>query len=118
MYRISKQFHFSASHQLNGLAPGHKCARLHGHNFIVEVTLQRTDLDGRGFVLDYGDLKPLQVYIEERFDHRHLNDLIEQPTAERIAQYLYEMAKTLWPNMDSIVMRVSETPNTWAEYTE
>ena len=39
MYRISKEFHFSASHQLTDLPADHQCARLHGHNYIVVVEL-------------------------------------------------------------------------------
>lgn len=39
MFRIRKEFHFSASHQLTHLPPDHQCARLHGHNYIVVVEL-------------------------------------------------------------------------------
>ncbi|RWP82168.1 MAG: 6-carboxytetrahydropterin synthase QueD, partial [Mesorhizobium sp.] len=39
MFHISKEFHFSASHQLTSLPPNHQCARLHGHNYVVVVQL-------------------------------------------------------------------------------
>lgn len=39
MFRITKEFHFSASHQLCRLPVDHQCARLHGHNYIVVVEL-------------------------------------------------------------------------------
>ena len=45
MYRISKEFHFSASHQLIGLPEDHQCARLHGHNYIVVVELTAEDAE-------------------------------------------------------------------------
>lgn len=116
MFRIKKQFHFSASHQLDRLPAGHPCARLHGHNYIVEIELQSEQLNEYGFVLDYGDLKPFANYLDEHFDHRHLNDLLPIPSSEYIAQHLFQYAKQLWQSV--VVVRVSETPRTWAEYTE
>ncbi len=50
MYRITKEFHFSASHQLCHLHQNHPCARMHGHNYIVEVELASETLDEDGFV--------------------------------------------------------------------
>ena len=57
-YRITKEFHFSASHQLKGLPETHQCARLHGHNYIVKVELSSTTLNDHGFVRDYNELAP------------------------------------------------------------
>ena len=59
-FRITKEFHFSASHQLASLPPDHQCARLHGHNYIVEVELTADDLNEHGFVRDYQDLSVLK----------------------------------------------------------
>ena len=56
MYMIRKKFDFSASHQLLGLPAEHQCARLHGHNYIVEVVLQAEQLNQVSFVVDYGEL--------------------------------------------------------------
>lgn len=117
MYTIQKRFEFSASHQLNGLPEGHQCARLHGHNYIVEVVLQSDALNSVGFVVDYGELKPLKEYIDGTFDHRHLNDVLPfQTSAENIAKHLYQWCKNRWPETSAV--RVSETPKTWAEYSE
>ena len=117
MYTISKQFAFSASHQLTGLPDGHPCGRLHGHNYVVELELRSPVLDTRGFVLDYGEMKPFQQYIDEKLDHRHLNDILAQPTAENLAKHLYDVAWSLWHDV-AITVRVSETPKTWATFTE
>lgn len=117
MYTISKQFSFDASHQLNGLPEGHKCTRLHGHTYRVEVVLQSETLNNVGFVMDYGELKPLKDYIDTLLDHRHLNDvLLFQTSAENIARHLYDFCKQYWPQ--TVKIRVSETPKTWAEYSE
>lgn len=117
MYKITKQFFFSASHQLSNLPNEHPCSRLHGHNYIVEVILQSNELDEYGFVVDYFDLKPIKDYIDKKLDHRHLNDVLPFPTStENIARHLYTWAKEHWPQV--VAVRVSETPTTWAEYRE
>ena len=122
MYSITKRFHFSAAHHLLGLAPGHKCAAGHGHNYSVEVVVESATLDARGFVRDYGELKDLGEHIDIYLDHQDLNEVgakfgieeLVQPTAENIARYLYEWSIERWP--DVVAVRVSETPETSAEY--
>jgi len=117
MYRITKEFSFSASHILEGLPYGHPCGRLHGHNYIVEIELKRSYLDHVGFVVDYGDLKRLKEYIDDVLDHKHLNDVLTaNPTAENLAEHLLRWARTHW--MEVSAVRVSETPKTWAEYRD
>ena len=69
MYRITKEFHFSASHQLCHLPDDHPCARMHGHNYIIEVELCAEALDTNRFVVDYRDLTPLKRYIDDELDH-------------------------------------------------
>jgi len=116
MYTIAKRFAFSASHIIGGLPPHHPCARLHGHNYEVEIVLQSPTLDPIGFVRDYRELAPLKEYIDETLDHRHLNEVLghDRTTSEAIAKFLYDWCRSRWPEV--VAIRVSETPNTWAEY--
>ena len=116
MYTISKRFEFSASHQLGHLPAGHQCARLHGHNYAVEVVIECPCLDDRGFCqVDYGELAPFERFIDETLDHRHLNDVLPvRTTAENLSRYLYGKARDVSPYV--VAVRVSETPKTWAEY--
>lgn len=118
MYIIKKEFSFSASHQIYGLAEGHPCARLHGHNYRVEVVLRSESLDSIGFVRDYRELSAFKNYLDESLDHRHLNDVLGDDcvTAERMAKHFYDWCKSQWPEVYAV--RVSETPKTWAEYRE
>lgn len=127
MYTIAKRFTFDASHQLHGLPDGHKCARLHGHTYTVELVLVG-DLDGAGMVYDYGNLAAFKQLIDTQLDHRHLNDWVAahpmvgasdpahaNPTAERLAYLLYATAEDLdIPGL--LEVRVAETPNTWASW--
>ncbi len=116
MYRITKEFHFSASHQLFGLPEDHQCARLHGHNYVVVIELASKALNPHGFVRDYLELAPLKQYIDETLDHRHLNDVLGDDcvTAERMARHFYDWCAARWP--ETAAVRVSETPKTWVEY--
>tara|TARA_R100000935_G_scaffold24999_1_gene44631 strand:+ start:1501 stop:1854 length:354 start_codon:yes stop_codon:yes gene_type:complete len=115
MYRITKEFHFSASHQLSQLPDDHQCARLHGHNYVVVVELASATLNADGFVRDYGELKTLKAYIDDTFDHRHLNDVMrEASTGENMARHFYDWCAVRWPETSAV--KVSETPKTWAEY--
>ncbi|MCB1651585.1 MAG: 6-carboxytetrahydropterin synthase QueD [Alphaproteobacteria bacterium] len=116
MYRIHKEYHFSASHQLHRLPADHPCARLHGHNYVVEVELASETLNEVGFVRDYRELDALKTYIDEKFDHRHLNDVLgdDGVTAEQLAKHFYEWCKQRWPEVCAV--RVRETPKSCAEY--
>ena len=115
MYRISKQFSFSASHILDHLPDDHPCARLHGHNYLVTVHLKSDTLDEYGFVKDYKSLNTVKLFIDETLDHRHLNDCIsDPPTSENIARFLYERFKPEIPELYAV--EVSETPQTSCIY--
>ena len=116
MYIIAKRFAFSASHIIGGLPPDHRCARLHGHNYVVEVILEAPALDDTGFVRDYGELSAVQDHLDQTVDHRHLNDVLghDRTTAEVICKWLYDWCKPRWPEV--VAVRVSETPETSAEY--
>jgi 6-pyruvoyltetrahydropterin/6-carboxytetrahydropterin synthase len=115
MYKISKQFSFSASHILDGLPQEHPCSRLHGHNYVITVHLRAEQLNSVGFVKDYRELNNVKRYIDEKLDHRHLNDILPfNPTAENMAKYLYDVFKADIPELYAV--EVSETPKTTAVY--
>jgi 6-pyruvoyltetrahydropterin/6-carboxytetrahydropterin synthase len=120
MLTISKEFNFSASHVLRELPEGHQCGRMHGHNYVVVVELSaRPDqLDRAGFVRDFGELSVVKTWIDEKIDHRHLNDVLGElnPSAEHIAQWIFGHWKEKFPELTAV--RVSETPKTWAEYRQ
>jgi len=115
MYKISKQFSFSASHVLSGLAPDHPCTRIHGHNYVITVHLKSKNLNEAGFVKDYRELQYIKEYIDNNLDHRHLNDILDfNPSAENIAKYLFDLFKNELPELYAV--EVSETPKTTAVY--
>jgi 6-pyruvoyltetrahydropterin/6-carboxytetrahydropterin synthase len=120
-YTIGKQFTFSASHCLPGLPEGHKCGRLHGHNYDVEIIVTADDLTEPGFVTDFGDLAPVRSYLDATFDHRDLNEALDvPPTSENLAAHLASwFVVHMEPQIPGrlVSVRVSETDSTWAQYT-
>ena len=121
-YTISKEFHFSAAHQLNGLPPEHQCSRLHGHNYRVIVELATKTLDETGFIVDYGDLKPFGDWIDEEVDHRNLNEVFPSipTTAETLAKlFAYKFVNTVpvFRRVNFVGVTVCETPKTTASFT-
>ncbi|MDF5759030.1 6-carboxytetrahydropterin synthase [Spongiactinospora sp. TRM90649] len=117
MYVIAKRFDFSASHRLDLLPEGHPCRRDHGHNYVVEIHLAAARLDHHGFVTDFGELAAVRNHLMDTYDHRCLNDVLDQPTCERLAKQIYEWCAGHLPVARLLhAVRVSETPSTWAEY--
>ena len=126
-YSVSKEFSFSAAHQLKGLPLSHPCSRLHGHNYTVSVEIIATAPDDVGFVIDYRDLDVVKAYLDEKFDHRCLNDQMDvNPTAENLAKWIHNFIaqsiigvtlRRLHGQYD-LVVGVAETPKTWATYSE
>lgn len=120
IYQISKRFTFEAAHWLPGLADGHKCGRLHGHSYTVEVLLAAPALTGPGFVVDFGELAPLKRHLDECYDHQLLNEVLDVvPTSENLAKVLFDWCSAHIPLPDGAVLtavRVSETASSWAEY--
>ena len=116
MYKISKQFSFSAAHSLKGLSDCHPCSRLHGHNYVVTVHLKSNTLNKNGFVRDYNELSFVKEYIDAHLEHRNLNDVMQplNSTAENIAKMLFDAFHSQFPEIYAI--EVSETPKTSAIY--
>jgi 6-pyruvoyltetrahydropterin/6-carboxytetrahydropterin synthase len=117
MYSIGIEYQFESAHFLEGLHETHKCARLHGHNYVLIVELQSETLDEVGFIVDYFDLKPIKNYIDGHIDHRLLNDVFDfNPTVENMVKFFYEKFKSWFPEISKITLK--ETPTTYASYWE
>ena len=119
---VVKRVSFDAAHFLPGYIG--KCAKMHGHHWVVELGVSgEIDLD-TGMVIDFGELSAfLEEKVVERFDHRLVNDIIENPTAENIAVRVL-MSFKLWREEQQLdvnygiqgeFVRVWETPDSFVE---
>jgi 6-pyruvoyltetrahydropterin/6-carboxytetrahydropterin synthase len=118
LYTIAKKFTFSASHQLRFLPADHPCSRLHGHNYTVEIELASKSLDEVGFVVDYRALDQFKKWLDDTFDHKHINDVVGfNPTAENLARAFHGTAASMFGPVVTAV-RVQETDKTVAEWRQ
>jgi 6-pyruvoyltetrahydropterin/6-carboxytetrahydropterin synthase len=103
---IYKQFSFEAAHHLPNVPAGHKCGRLHGHSFQVQVHVAGPLDPMLGWVMDYADIKAVVKPVIDRLDHYYLNEIagLENPTSEVIAQWLWQQLKPLLPQLSKVVI--------------
>ena len=109
VYEISKDFQFSAAHQIR--LHGGKCERLHGHNWRVRVHARASELNRIGMVVDFADLQKLVAEIGARFDHQNVNEIPpfdrENTTAENLARFFYAEADRRLEAVEGGRVRVS-----------
>jgi 6-pyruvoyltetrahydropterin/6-carboxytetrahydropterin synthase len=113
--RITKLLTFEAAHLLPNLPPGHKCGRLHGHSFKVEVSVAGAVDPVTGWIIDFADIKDACLPLLEQLDHNYLNEVegLENPTSEVIARWFWDRLKPLLPGLSRVA--VHETCTCFAE---
>lgn len=122
VFEVYVKSQFSAAHSLRGYLGD--CARVHGHNWAVEVFVRCTELDELGIGVDFRDIKAEVKEVLAGLDHRDLNDLPtfadQNPTSENIARFLYkELSRRLnTPKIHVARVKVRETPGAGAFYWE
>jgi 6-pyruvoyltetrahydropterin/6-carboxytetrahydropterin synthase len=113
--KISQAFHFEAAHALPNAGEDHRCRRLHGHSYRVELRLEGPVDPVTGFVADFFAIEDAFKPLLERLDHHYLNDIegLENPTAENIAIWIWEKMKIVLPELERVI--VFETQDCFAE---
>jgi len=118
MYRIKVEGNFSSAHNLRGYKG--KCEDLHGHNWRVKISVEFSELDKIGMLLDFKYLKKELNSVLEELDHKYLNKLARfkktNPTSENIAEYIYGRLKPRIPLLNSVT--VWENATSSATYEE
>ncbi len=104
---IFKVFQIEAAHWLPNVPADHKCRRLHGHSFRIEVHVAGPVDDQLGWVMDFADLKTAFRPVFDQLDHRCLNDIegLENPTSENLARWIWEKLAPSLPGLDRIVVQ-------------
>jgi len=94
----------------------HKCARLHGHSFRVELVCEGPIDAQAGWLLDFAEIKRGFMPLLEQLDHRYLNEIdgLENPTVENLAKWIWQRLKPTLPLLAQI--NVSETGSARCEY--
>lgn len=114
---IFKEFTFEAAHKLPHVRQGHKCGRLHGHSFRVEIHVCGDVDPYTGWVLDFADVKAAFTPIYERLDHSYLNEIdgLSNPTSEVLAKWIWQHLSPALPSLSRVVVR--ETCTSGCTYT-
>lgn len=113
---IFKEFTIEAAHRLPNVPEGHKCARLHGHSFVIVVYVQGEPGEQTGWILDFADISKAFAPIHAALDHNYLNDIegLANPTSERLCQWIWLKLRDQLPGLSRVVVR--ETCTSGCEY--
>lgn len=113
---IFRVFTLEAAHRLPNVPAGHKCARLHGHSFRIELHVSGEVDPVTGWVMDFADVKRAFQPIYDRLDHHYLNEIegLENPTSENLAHWVWQQAKPVLPLLSKVV--IHETCTSGCEY--
>lgn len=114
---IFKTFTLESAHRLPNVPAGHKCARVHGHSFRVELHV-RGEVDPHlGWVMDFADMRVAFEPLFQRLDHHYLNDVpgLENPTSENLARWIWRELRPRLPLLSRVV--VHETCTSGASFS-
>jgi 6-pyruvoyltetrahydropterin/6-carboxytetrahydropterin synthase len=114
--RLVHEFKFESAHRLPKVPAGHKCARLHGHSFKVELAIVGPVNPETGWLIDFGELEEIWHPIYKTLDHNYLNDVpgLETPTSEILAKWIWDKLKPALPSLEQVTL--FETSDARCEY--
>jgi len=120
-FTVSAQAHYDAAHSLRNYQG--KCAKLHGHRYVVEAAVRLQTLDESGIAFDFADLKGTLRDLADGLDHENLNELPQfqgvETSAENQARWFFEELKERLPGPAAeglLYARIWESPQQWAQY--
>jgi 6-pyruvoyltetrahydropterin/6-carboxytetrahydropterin synthase len=104
---IFKEFSFEAAHRLPFVPEDHKCSRLHGHSFRVEVHVRGEVDEESGWIMDFADIKDAFKPIHQQLDHYYLNEIagLENPTSENLGRWIWDRLEPTLPGLARVVVR-------------
>ena len=104
---IFKVFTIEAAHRLPNVPQGHKCARLHGHSFRIELHVSGEPDPHAGWILDFAEVTRAFQPLQEQLDHNYLNEIegLENPTSEHLAKWIWERMQPVLPQLSEVVVR-------------
>lgn len=104
---IYKAFTIEAAHRLPNLPESHKCYRLHGHSFKIEVHVTGEVDQNTGWIMDFADISAAFKPLFERLDHHYLNEIegLENPTSENLARWIWRRLQPALPLLSSVVVQ-------------
>jgi 6-pyruvoyltetrahydropterin/6-carboxytetrahydropterin synthase len=104
---IFATFHLESAHRLPDLPPQHKCGRIHGHSFVVEIHVRGPVAVETGWVVDFADIEAAFRPLHEQLDHHYLNEVegLRTPTSENLAIWIWDRMIPALPALCRVVVR-------------
>lgn len=114
--RLVRNLSFEAAHRLPRVPPGHKCERLHGHSFRVDLVVEGEVNPETGWFIDYSEIDDVWAPLHAQLDHHYLNEVpgLENPTSEILAHWIWQKLRPVLPSLTRVV--VHETCDARCEY--
>jgi len=114
--RLVHDFRFEAAHRLPKVPPGHKCQRLHGHSFKIELAVEGPVNPETGWFIDFDEIYKVWQPLWDKLDHNYLNEIpgLENPTSENLAAWIWDAVKPKLPSLAQVT--VFETCDARCEY--
>lgn len=114
--RLERFYRFEAAHFLPKVPEGHKCARMHGHSYSIEVVIEGEIDAERGWVMDFAEIDEHAQPLVKQLDHQVLNEVdgLANPTSELLAVWWWHKLAPGLPGLVEVV--VSETPTSRCIY--
>ena len=103
---IFRHFTIEAAHCLPHAPPGHKCQRLHGHSFQIDIHLRGEVQSEPGWVMDFADIKTAFQPLYDQLDHHYLNEVegLSNPTSENLAMWIWQRLQPSLPGLCKVVV--------------
>lgn len=105
--RIFKTFRFESAHRLPHVPEGHKCGRLHGHSYAVDVHVEGPVGERTGWIVDFAEIEAAWRPLDDALDHRLLNEVegLQNPTSENLARWIWTRLRPRLPGLAEVVVR-------------
>ena len=114
--RLERTYRFEAAHFLPKVPEGHKCARMHGHSYVISVAVEGEVDSERGWLMDFAEIDEHVMPLVRLLDHRVMNEIdgLDNPTSEHLAVWLWRKLKPSLPVL--VEVGVAETTSSRCVY--
>lgn len=110
-HRLERSYRFEAAHFLPQVPAGHKCARMHGHSYRIEIAIEGELDAARGWVMDFADIDEHVSPLVKQLDHQVLNEIegLVNPTSELLARWWWQKLAPVLPGLCEVIVAETAT---------
>ncbi len=109
--RLERSYRFEAAHFLPKVPPQHKCSRMHGHSYQIQLAIEG-EVDGElGWVMDFAAIDEHAMPLVRQLDHQILNEIdgLANPTSELLAIWWWQRLRAGLPQLVEVIVAETES---------